>query len=498
MIRAWRILCVGAGCVFTCAPLFGLQIGEGDALQRLQQELEAERTALEELRGRITAEENEAKAQRSALARQLLDTQLELEREEARIAELQSEHDASSQRLRGLLPDLRGSLTAADTAAERLQIYLLEIPGWSERAERLRELEAQLRSSLARVPSPGEAALLEQPGLDLDSTSWEELLRTYADALEQASRLSVEPATLWTARGVEEDVDLLRVGHVRFAYRTRDGDRLALALSSPRDASGYRWSEGLPDEARTGLEEAFDRLSAPPSEGGWVDVPFDPKGELRAEAAQERNLLDKLRGGGALMVPLGLVALAALVLIVERIFALYLANARAGKVARRVLALCREGRVQDARTMLESTGGTVARTLEACLNRVDLGQEAMEDGIEEQLLHELPKLQRFLRALALLAAVAPLLGLLGTVTGIIQTFGVIRVLGTTDPTFMADGISVALVTTAAGLSIAVPVLLAQGLLRGRGDRILSDAERYSASLLVLLNHGPGQAGDVDG
>jgi biopolymer transport protein ExbB len=144
--------------------------------------------------------------------------------------------------------------------------------------------------------------------------------------------------------------------------------------------------------------------------------------------------------------------------------------------------------VKEAITIAESSGGLLGRVFAACLRRRAAGVHAMEDSIQEQLLHELPRLNRFLGGLAILAAVAPLLGLLGTVTGIIQTFGVIQAFGNANPGLMAGGISEALITTAAGLVIAIPILLVHSLLRGRVDRIVADAEMHAATLLNVVAH----------
>ena len=86
----------------------------------------------------------------------------------------------------------------------------------------------------------------------------------------------------------------------------------------------------------------------------------------------------------------------------------------------------------------------------------------------------------------MLAAIAPLLGLLGTVTGIIASFETITALGSNEPRLLAGGISEALVTTATGLIVAIPVLLAHGFLAGRIDRLVADAERYAAALIGVL------------
>jgi biopolymer transport protein ExbB len=90
----------------------------------------------------------------------------------------------------------------------------------------------------------------------------------------------------------------------------------------------------------------------------------------------------------------------------------------------------------------------------------------MENALQEAILREVPPMERFLSTLGMLAAIAPLLGLLGTVTGMIGTFHVITQHGTGDPRMMSGGISEALVTTMLGLSVAIPIMLAHTLLTG--------------------------------
>jgi biopolymer transport protein ExbB len=110
----------------------------------------------------------------------------------------------------------------------------------------------------------------------------------------------------------------------------------------------------------------------------------------------------------------------------------------------------------------------------------------MEDAVQEAVLHELPRLERFLPTIAILASVAPLLGLLGTVTGMILTFEMIATLGSGNPRIMAGGISQALITTASGLVVAIPILLTHSFLAARVDRLIADMERFAAMLLNLL------------
>lgn len=153
---------------------------------------------------------------------------------------------------------------------------------------------------------------------------------------------------------------------------------------------------------------------------------------------------------------------------------------------KKVVTACEQHKFEEAQKLCERKGGSVTNVLNACLARRGYGQQLMEDSIQEQLLHEMPKLQRFLGAIAVLAGIAPLLGLLGTVTGIIRTFDVIQAFGNSNPALMANGISEALVTTATGLVIAVPILVFHTVLRGRVEQILADSERYAATLLTTL------------
>jgi len=219
-------------------------------------------------------------------------------------------------------------------------------------------------------------------------------------------------------------------------------------------------------------------------------VPVDPSGTLRPDATLEEPLAERVRSGGPVMIPLAGVALLALLLILERSLVLYIRNRDATALVAAVLEDCRQGRPEEAARRCARRPGCVARVLAACLGRRSAGQAAMEDSIQEQLLHEVPRLQRFLGGIATLAAVAPLLGLLGTVTGIIRTFGVIRAFGNANPKLMAGGISEALVTTVAGLVIAIPVLLLHVLLRARAEKTIGDAEKHAASLLNSLAHEP--------
>ena len=110
----------------------------------------------------------------------------------------------------------------------------------------------------------------------------------------------------------------------------------------------------------------------------------------------------------------------------------------------------------------------------------------MENGLQEAILGEIPRLERFLSTLAVLASIAPLLGLLGTVTGMINTFQIITFHGTSDPRLMSGGISEALVTTMLGLGVAIPIMLCHSLLSRRVETIIAQLEEKSISFVNMV------------
>ena len=307
-----------------------------------------------------------------------------------------------------------------------------------------------------------------------------------------SASIHVVDAEIRTAEGLLEKVRLLSAGHVAFAYETERDSRVGLMLASATDASGYRWSEKLAEDVVRRVRSAIQALQS--GKTGLVSVPMDISGRLRVDMALYREtLLERLYAGGPVMYPLIGVAMLALLLIIERVWWLYLYNADKPLLIQRVFASCKADQYEEAGQMLDKTRGTVSKTLAACLQHREQGVQAMEDGIQEQLLHELPRLRRFLAGLGILAAVAPLLGLLGTVTGIIETFSVIRAFGNTDPGLMAAGISEALITTATGLIIAIPIILFRGMLCGRMEKIIDKAESRAATLLNMLSFKRGEA-----
>jgi len=140
--------------------------------------------------------------------------------------------------------------------------------------------------------------------------------------------------------------------------------------------------------------------------------------------------------------------------------------------------------VQRAIQHCESVGGTVGNIFKHGLSRLKFGQEAVEKAIEDAGGREVDKLKRSLRGLAVIASVSPLLGLLGTVYGLISAFQDATVVGMGKADTLARGIYEALVTTAAGLTIAIPALLIYQYLNSRVDALVDEIDEMGIDFLA--------------
>lgn len=193
--------------------------------------------------------------------------------------------------------------------------------------------------------------------------------------------------------------------------------------------------------------------------------------------------MDLLLSGGVILLAILLMSLYAVYLFLTRAMKLSRERLDTEPLMLKVNAAVRDRDLDLALDACETHGGPVARVLQAALLRLPYGRAAVEAAFEEATLQEEQRLSRGLRPLATIAQIAPLLGLLGTVTGMIVAFGEIRDVGTGNPAALADGIGQALVTTAAGLIVAIPTLVGQSYLSSRVDAILLEIDRRREELM---------------
>lgn len=190
------------------------------------------------------------------------------------------------------------------------------------------------------------------------------------------------------------------------------------------------------------------------------------------------------KAGGVTLYPLFAIGILSLLMILERFIYFARKNTNARAFTARFLSLAQARRWQEARELCTRSGSALARTLGALADKGDQSREAAEKAVREAMLREVPALEKRLPLIAAMGAAAPLMGLLGTVSGLVTLFKVLNQLGANDPKVLAGGISEALINTETGLAIAIPVLLIHGFLNERLDTMNA---AISSSAMEALN-----------
>jgi biopolymer transport protein ExbB len=189
-----------------------------------------------------------------------------------------------------------------------------------------------------------------------------------------------------------------------------------------------------------------------------------------------------VRAGGPLMWPIIACSIVAAAIVFERLWTLQSKRVMPADLLKKIGQLVEQNQVTDKVVDALEKNSPLGRVLAAGLANQHRGRAVMMERLEDTGRHVVHELERFLNTLGTIAGVAPLLGLLGTVTGIIQAFQAINAGGMGDPRMLSGGISEALITTAAGLIVAIPALVAFRYLRGKVDRIVVEMEKEALRL----------------
>lgn len=202
-------------------------------------------------------------------------------------------------------------------------------------------------------------------------------------------------------------------------------------------------------------------------------------------------MLGIIQKGGPVMYPIILCSILSLAIIIERLYCFYRARIDTGQFMNAISDTLRRNRIMDAIQMCDKTPGPIARILKAGILKHDRSKAEIKEAIEDAGLFEIPALEKNLVSLATIAHISPLLGLLGTVTGLVRCFQIIHLKTTSStivsPAELAGGIWEALITTVAGLIVAIPTFVAYNYLVSRVDNFVLDMERSATELVNILS-----------
>ncbi|HMB01097.1 MAG TPA: MotA/TolQ/ExbB proton channel family protein [Spirochaetota bacterium] len=286
----------------------------------------------------------------------------------------------------------------------------------------------------------------------------------------------------------------LRIGFIHQSY-TSDQQTGILLRKSGLKGIHYEWENNIPENTKDRLAESiYDCISKKGNNdrfGAYIDVAQSgPKMQTFIDSGTAgiwQAVLKFFRDGGVLMYPLALVFLLALVLIIERTLFYHRNSPRRLSYLHDVINYIKKKDFYSARETVSKHYNFLQKIFNPLIkNRNKFTRDQAERIIDEKLLQVTPAFEKKLATIAVLAAVAPLLGLLGTVSGMIQLFDVITIYGTSNPKILAGGISVALVTTQAGLGLAIPITLLHHVLVRTKNNILNHLENISIETLTEL------------
>lgn len=273
--------------------------------------------------------------------------------------------------------------------------------------------------------------------------------------------------------GKRVEGDIVKVGNIA-AYGISQEATGALA---PAGNGAYKlWNAvGSSDDAKALFAQEM-RAS--------VDIFTYENLDKEVDYIKEKTVGDTIEGGGTIgYIILVLGAFGGLLLLL-RVLTLMRASSNVATISEVIVKKIEQGQAQEALEAIKKYEGSTARVLRSVLRNITRDRAHIEDIVMENILNESSQIDKFGNFVLVIAAVAPLMGLLGTVTGMIETFDVITEFGTGDPKLLSGGISAALVTTMEGLIVAIPLLLVGNLLSGWAQSIKDSMEQ---SALHIVN-----------
>jgi len=363
--------------------------------------------------------------------------------------------------------DLRERAVAARRLADEETLTLRQI---ETRLEAWREQSRFQSNLLAGFLDSTGRRLLSEPG-EIDLRTDLAILATHVDAQEGRLYPSWQKGRVVLPEGEIADGDVLTVGPVAW-FRRAEPEQSGLIR---RDANMTRVSLLFDGSAHAGIEALHRNATGV--------VTFDPtlsRALLLAE--DDETLWQHLVRGGIWVIPIVLFALFASGTAAAKAVWLYRLPAAVPALAERVQSAL--GRGDEAlRALTRQVNGPQAELLRVALENHT--HEQRDDRLYAALLEQRNELERWLGAIAMTASVAPLLGLLGTVSGMITTFKAMTLFGTGDPSVVSGGIAEALITTELGLVVAIPALLAHALMSRRVKSYFAQLENDAVQLSQL-------------
>jgi len=324
------------------------------------------------------------------------------------------------------------------------------------------DVDAVIDTSLVSMQKPGRDDLIDElsassalPAID----DLEELWHVVLEEMAEAGKVVSFPAKIITSTGDELQQDVTRIG----VFNAVSNGRFLRYLSEAEHfIEPGRQPSGRFQSMAVALEQATT---------GLLPFPVDPtRGAILALLVQVPDMKTRIQQGGIIGYMIIFIGITGLLIALKRFIVL-------SRIDRKIKAQMHDNNPGD---------NPLGRIIKVYMANPDTDTETLGLKLDEAILKETPVLQKGLRVVALLGEIALLMGLLGTVTGIIETFQSITLFGTGDPRVMSGGISQALVTTVMGLMTSIPLLLLHSFLSTKSNRLIHFLDEKSAAYVAML------------
>lgn len=393
---------------------------------------------------------------------------------EKRIQSYKTESRKEQNKVEAEISQLEQSTVNNSALIENLEQQLAEAErqdvAMSERSEVLDMTFTQAGSTLKGY---GIEVIEQDSETEVDNAA--RLTDLYQKGLALMTTLGVqreEKGKFFLQDGKEAEGTIVRIGNIA-AYGISEKGSGVLAPAGggqfklwkePAENEAKQLSKGeQPDTLKVFLYESLNKVVEEKAEKTWLSI---------------------VESGGVIGWIIVVLGAFGMVFVLIRCYLLFINSRDTKSKTEEVMEKVREGEIQDAEDCCNNESCAITRVMSSTLRHLKDDRDHMEDVIGEAILNESGAINRFGSTILVIASVAPLLGLLGTVTGMISTFDIITEFGTGDPKLLSSGISVALVTTQLGLIVAIPTLLCGSLLSAWATNIKRDMEK---SALMITN-----------
>jgi biopolymer transport protein ExbB len=416
---------------------------------------------------------------RETIAAEKVPLTRKLSSSENRLVDVRSEFDDVSRTLdtRNLdLNNLRGEIDARRQESTYLSNLLDEYVRQLETRVHVTELQRYGEQFEAARLAPENSAATPAEVFGIQTA----VVETSLDRLLELVGGTSFPGKAVGEDGLVREVDFALFGPVAL-YATRDGSGAGLA---EQRLGSLEPNMVLLDEPRLTADARAVVTT------GTGLIPFDPTlGNAQKIEETQDSWTEHLQKGGTVMIPILLLAVLAVIVILIKAAQLLRVPKPPKRLVNDLLDAVKQRDFEVAMKRAQRISGPIGEMLRAGVEHAREPKVLVEEVMYERTLETRLNLQRFLSFLAICAASAPLLGLLGTVTGIINTFELITVFGTGDPKTLSGGISEALITTKFGLIVAIPALLMHALLSRMAKRYIDGMEKTAVRLLNRIVPG---------